>query len=616
MPAARPLITLQEAALGAPGRPLFRGLSLRLGDGERLCLVGRNGCGKSSLLRVLAGELALDAGERLVRAGSRIAYLPQDPQPDPALTVADYIAGGLGGLDPADAQRLAPHVEALLRDLKLDGDAHCGALSGGEGRRAALGRALIGKPDLLLLDEPTNHLDLPTIEWLEDELARFRGSLLMVSHDRRFLERLSRAVLWLDRGVLRRLDKSFAAFDDWAETIAAQEAEAKHKLERQIVREERWLAKGVTARRKRNQGRLARLHALRRERADWLSAPGRAALATGTSARSGRLVIEAEGIGKAFTRPDGRSLPIVSGFSTRIARGDRIGIIGPNGAGKTTLVRLLIGALAPDSGTVRLGEGLETIVFDQRRESLDPEATLWQTLCPGGGDSLMVRGRQRHVVGYLRDFLFDEGQARQPVRSLSGGEKSRLLLARLFARPSNLLVMDEPTNDLDMETLNLLVEVLDAYDGTLLLVSHDRDFLDRLVTSVIALEGDGRIEEHAGGYSDYEARRRAAQTSRPTERTAKRSVASAPKPRQPTGKLSYKDARELDALPAEIARLETEAAALERALADPDLYERDPSAFAETAAKLEQARQSLAAAEDRWLTLEARRESLATGDRP
>ena len=608
----RHLIALQEATLGAPGRPLFRDLSLRLSAGERFCLVGRNGCGKSSLLRLLAGQLALDGGTRQVQAGTRIAYLPQDPMPAADLSIADYVAGGLEDLDPAEAQRLAPHAEGLIRDLGLDGTRLCGALSGGEGRRAALARVLVSKPDVLLLDEPTNHLDLPTIEWLEAELERFRGALLLVSHDRRFLERLSRAVLWLDRGELRRLDKSFAAFDDWAEETAALEAEAKHKLDRKIVREERWLARGVTARRKRNQGRLARLQELRRERAEWLSAPGRAALEAGSASRSGSLVIEAEGLAKAFTRDDGTSLPIVRDFSTRVRRGDRIGIIGPNGAGKTTLVRLLTGALAPDSGSLRHGVGLETLVFDQRRESLDPEATLWETLTPGGGDSIMVRGRQRHVVSYLRDFLFDEGQARQPVRSLSGGEKSRLLLARLFAKPSNLLVMDEPTNDLDMETLDLLVEVLDAYEGTLLLVSHDRDFLDRLVGSVIAMEGGGRVEEHVGGYRDYEAKRQRAPADK-APRAAKKTGSSTPKPRGTSGKLSYKEARELDSLPAEIARLEAEASQLEARLADPELYSRDPKAFAEITSRLQQTRDSLAAAEERWLELESRREALAAG---
>ncbi len=612
MAASQPLIALQEAALGAPGRPLFQGLSLRLQAGERLCLVGRNGCGKSSLLRVLAGEVALDGGTRQLQAGARIAYLPQDPAPDAALSVEDYVAGGLEGLDPAEAQRLAPHAAALLEELGLDAERRCGTLSGGEGRRAALARALLGKPDVLLLDEPTNHLDLPTIEWLERELERFRGALLLVSHDRRFLERLARAVLWLDRGRLRRLDKPFAAYDDWAEEIAAQEAEAKHKLDRRIVREERWLARGVTARRRRNQGRLARLQELRQTRAEWLSAPGRAALESAAAARGGSLVIEAEALSKSFEQEDGGALPIVRDFSTRIRRGDRIGVIGPNGAGKTTLVRLMTGALAPDSGRLRHGEGLEIVTFDQRRESLDPEATLWQSLVPGGGDSIMVRGRQRHVVGYLRDFLFDEGQARQPVRSLSGGEKSRLLLARLFARPSNLLVMDEPTNDLDMETLDLLVEVLDGYEGTLLLVSHDRDFLDRLVGSVIAVEGGGRIAEHVGGYRDYEAKRRGAEPK--PERAAKRVERPAPaKPRSAPGKLSYKDARALDALPDEIARLEAEAAALEAKLADPDLYRRDPAAFAEAGTALERTREALSSAEERWLELESRREALAAG---
>ncbi len=605
---APPLLALREAGLGFGGKPLFASLSLSLGAGERACLVGRNGSGKSSLLRVLAGELELDRGERFVQPGTAVAYLPQDPRPEAGEIVAAHVAGGLA---PSQAATGRHRVDALLKRLTLDAERKIESLSGGEGRRAALARALVGDPDVLLLDEPTNHLDLPTIEWLEQELARYRGALLIVSHDRVFLERLSRVTLWLDRGRILRLDESFAHYDDWAEELRTQEARERHRLTKTIQREERWLARGVTARRKRNQGRLARLQSLRRQRAEWLRAPGSAKLEAAAAEASGTLVIEAEGLSKSFAAGDGAELPVVRDFSTRIRRGDRIGIIGANGAGKTTLVRLLIGALAPDAGRLRLGTGLAPLYFDQKRESLDPEASLWRSLVPDGGDSLMVRGRQRHVVSYLRDFLFEEAQARQPVKSLSGGEKNRLLLARLFARPSNLLVMDEPTNDLDMETLDLLVELLDGYEGTLLMVSHDRDFLDRLATGIFAVEGGGRVQEFAGGYSDYLAQRQPEDAPRHAA-PPKRAAAEAPaKPRSAASKLSYKEARELDALPGRIEELAGEIAALEGRLADPGLFARDAESFKETAARLEAARRALDDAEHRWLALEERREQLS-----
>ncbi len=620
-----PLIALKDARLAFGATTLFSGLSLTLASGERACLVGRNGTGKSSLLKIIAGLQDLDGGERFLQPGTRVAYLPQDPQFDSDETVADYVTR-----DPAQGSKgagdAAPRhaVEAVLVRLELDGARKLGGLSGGEGRRVALARCLVSDPEVLLLDEPTNHLDLPTIDWLEGELKRFRGALLVISHDRTFLSHLTNTTLWLDRGKLQRLDKSFAFFDAWSEELRQQEADAQHKLDRQIVREERWLQRGVTARRKRNQGRLSRLQGLRKERAEWLRQVGAAKLETASSGRSGDMVIEAEGISKSFEGAAGE-LVILKDFSTRIRRGDRLGIIGPNGAGKSTLVKILMGSLAPDAGKLRLGANVEPLYFDQRRESLDPEATLWQVLAPDGGDTIIARGRQRHVVSYLKDFLFDESQARQPVKALSGGEKARLLLARLFAKPSNLLVLDEPTNDLDMETLDLLEEVLSDYEGTLILVSHDRDFLDRLVTSVIAMEGPlengGRTVEVAGGYSDYlhykkqrgeEARadskvRGKAQGAKPG--TAKGEAA---RPKR-SAKLSYKDQRELDGLPARIDSLTAAVAALEEKLADPQLYGKDPTAFAETTRSLGAKRDELAAAEERWLELEAEREALEAG---
>jgi len=609
MPATPPLIALKDARLAFGATTLFDGLSLTLGTGERACLVGRNGTGKSSLLKVLAGLQDLDGGERFLQPGTRVAYLPQDPRFDAAETVAGYVLH-----DPAGGPDAPRHsVDAVLARLDLDGERRLEGLSGGEGRRVALARCLVSDPEVLLLDEPTNHLDLPTIDWLEGELKRFRGALLVISHDRAFLSSLTNTTFWLDRGAVLRLDKSFAAFDDWAEDLRRQEAEAQHKLGRQIVREERWLQRGVTARRKRNQGRLAKLQNLRRERAEWLRQVGTAKLETASSGRSGDMVIEAEGLEKSFATPQG-PLPILKDFSTRIRRGDRLGIIGPNGAGKSTLVRVLIGELPADAGKLRRGANVEALYFDQRRESLDPEATLWQVLVPDGGDTLLVRGRQRHVVSYLKDFLFDESQARQPVKALSGGEKARLLLARLFARPSNLLVLDEPTNDLDMETLDLLQEVLDDYEGTLILISHDRDFLDRLVTSVVAMEGRGRTVEVTGGYSDYLRYRRSQETGgTATAPTAKaRAKPAAAKPR-PVTKLGYKDQRELDSLPARIEALGGEVAKLEERLADPTLYGKAPEVFARITAALNKKRRELEQAEERWLELESRREALESG---
>ncbi len=596
-----PLLTLQDISLTFGTAPLLAGAALAVGAGDRICLVGRNGSGKSSLLRIAAGLLPPDAGRRFVQPGATIRYLPQEPDLSGFATTLAYVEAGL---DP-DATEADRHGAAtLLGHLGLTGDEDPATISGGEARRAALARTLAPRPDILLLDEPTNHLDLPGIEWLERELAALRSGIVVISHDRRLLERLSRATIWLDRGITRTLERGFAAFEPWRDEVLAQEEIDRHKLGRKIAMEEDWLRYGVTARRKRNQKRLADLHGLRERRRQHRAAAGKVRMEAAGADLSGRLVAVAENVSVSY----GERV-IVRDFSTRILRGDRVGIVGANGAGKTTLLNLLTGALAPDSGEVRLGTNLAQVTLDQRRETLDPAQTLRQALTGGSGDTVTVGTQTRHVASYMKDFLFGPEQANTPVGVLSGGERGRLTLARAFARPSNLLVLDEPTNDLDLETLELLQEQLAEYPGTVLLVSHDRDFLDRVVTSVIASEGDGRWVEYAGGYSDMLTQRGPA---------AAAPGAPAPKPRSApparaatqARRMTFKDRHALQTLPAQIAGVQAEIARLGTVLADGGLYARDPARFAATAAALTAAQAALAEAEDRWLALEIERETL------
>ncbi|MDR3514384.1 MAG: ATP-binding cassette domain-containing protein [Azospirillaceae bacterium] len=622
-----PLVALQGASITFGGRPLFSGVDISLGRGERLCLIGRNGSGKSTMLKALAGLIGLDAGERFLQPGTRVGYLPQEPDFSGFPTVHDYVAAGLVADDHSETHR----VDAVLDRLSLPGGRATANLSGGEGRRAALARTLVGDPDVLLLDEPTNHLDLPTIEWLENELVAYRGGLLLISHDRAFLTRLARRTVWLDRGTLRDSNKSFADFENWQTEVFASEEQAAHKLDRKLAAETQWMAEGISARRTRNMGRVRALQQLRRDRAERVRGGAQVRMAVSESDSGGRLVIEAKHITKSFepksfepksfetaadpetgSTTDGRRI-IVSDFSTRILRGDRVGLIGPNGAGKTTLLRMLTGDLAPDGGQVRLGVNLQMIYYDQKREQLDPEATIRQVLCPYGGDSVSVGGQTRHVASYMRDFLFDSRMIDQPTKAMSGGERNRLLLARLFARPSNLIILDEPTNDLDMDTLDLLEEVLDDYQGTLLLVSHDRDFLDRLVTSVIAVEGGGEVTEYPGGYSDYQVQRRGAAVPGEAAPRPRAAPAPAAAPARAPRKLSYKDQRELEALPGQMDKLAAEIRHLEGELADPALFSRDATRFHRTTETLQQRQVELAGAEERWLTLETLRESLEAG---
>ena len=600
-----PILILRDIQLTFGGTPLLEGAELSLSAGERLCLVGRNGSGKSTLLKIAAGQVAPDDGEVFRQPGTTVRYLPQEPDLSGHSTVIAYVEDGLdAGADPYRAAY-------LLERLQVDPDAEPATLSGGEARRAALARTLAPAPDILLLDEPTNHLDLPAIEWLEEELASTRAAQILISHDRRFLENLSRATLWLDRGRTRRLDAGFAAFEAWRDDLLETEETELHKLDRKIAAETQWLRKGVTARRKRNQGRLRALFDLREQRRQHRRADGTVAMAASEAAASGKRVLEATSISKAFG-----DLTVVRDFSIRIQRGDRVGFVGPNGAGKTTLVNTLIGELAPDDGEVRFGANVEMLTVDQQRDSLDPGTTLRDALTGGGGDTVMVGGQARHVVGYMKDFLFAPEQLGTPIERLSGGERGRLMLARALARPSNLLVLDEPTNDLDLETLDLLQELLSEYAGTLLLISHDRDFLDRVVTSTVAFDGDGRWIEYAGGYADMLAQR--GEDVGPADPPAAAKPARTPKPPKPNDpsartarrKLSYKQQRALESLPGRMEELQAHSAALETLLADPELYSRDPAKFEAATSALAQHQSDLAAAEEEWLELEMLREEM------
>lgn len=597
-----PLLALRDVWLTFGGTPIFTGITLSVSAGEKVCLVGRNGSGKSTLLKILAGEVPTDGGERFVQPGLRLAYMPQDP-PAEGNNVHEYVAAGLPEAERDQTWR----VDAVLDSLKLDGGRELQNLSGGEGRRAALARALVGEPEALLLDEPTNHMDLPTILWLEEQLIAYGGALVVISHDRRFLERVSQQCLWLEAGTARRHEQGFTAFPAWQEEVYASLDAELDRTQNRLRQEMHWLARGVTARRKRNMGRLRALHTLRDEKGQRQNAQidrrRKVALEADSGDVSGRLVIEAKDISKAFG-----DKTLVKDFSTRIMRGDRVGLIGPNGAGKTSMLKLLTGELAPDSGTIRLGTTLELAVFDQKIEQLDPERSIWDTLTDGRGDQVWVRGTPRHVVGYMKDFLFSENQARTPIKALSGGERNRLLLAKILAKPANLLVLDEPTNDLDMDTLDLLEEALDDYGGTLLVVSHDRDFLDRLVTSIIAVEGDGDVHEYVGGYSDYLDQRPKPDASQEKPSPSTKTVTDRTSGK--SARMSYKDARELEQLPTKIDAMGTEIAKLEAELNDGTLYTKDPARFQKTAARLDTLRNDLAQAEDRWLELEAQREEL------
>jgi len=601
---APPLLQLKDIALTFGGTPLLTGAELSVSTGERVSVVGRNGSGKSTLLKIAAGLVEPDRGSVFVQPGALVRYLPQEPDFSGFASTLAYVEAGLR---PDDDTHAARH---LLEQLGFTGQEDPAHLSGGESRRASLARVLTPSPDILLLDEPTNHLDLTTIEWLERDLDSRNTALVIISHDRRFLSTLSRSMVWLDRGRTRRIERGFAHFEEWRDTVLAEEERDQHKLDRKIVAEEHWMRYGVTARRKRNMRRVGQLQALREQRRTYRAAAGNASITTSSAAPSGMLVIEAAGIGKSY---DGR--PVVRDFSIRIQRADRIGIVGPNGSGKTTLVSVLTGILPPDSGSVRLGSTLAVATLNQHRDSLDPDVTVTEALTGGRGDTVTVNGHAKHVVSYMRDFLFTSEQMRTPLGKLSGGERGRLMLAQALAKSSNLLVLDEPTNDLDMETLEVLEDMLGEYPGTVLLISHDRDFLDRLVSGVIAPDGNGRWIEYAGGYSDMLAQRGVDPTreqhKREPRKAAKEPVSTAGGPRPARRRMSFKDKHALETFPKTIATLQAEASKLQAKLDDPKFYGRNRAAFEKVTAALGELQQKIAVAEEQWLELELLREELA-----
>jgi ABC transport system ATP-binding/permease protein len=598
---SRLLLSLKDISLTFGGRPLLDKAELWLADDEKLCLVGRNGSGKSTLLKIAAGLVEPDSGERFFQPGTTVHYLPQEPDFGGAVSVATYVEAGLGPM--GEIWR----VQHYLRELGLTGDEEPSRLSGGEARRAALARALASDPDVLLLDEPTNHLDLPAIEWLEEELRSFRGALILISHDRRFLESLSNRTVWIDRGQARRMEKGFAHFEEWRDQVLAEEEREQALLAQSIAREEHWMRYGVTARRKRNMRRVDLLATLRTQQKEHVGKQGHVKLSVSDGALSGKLVAEVTKLSKAFS-----TRKIVGNLDLLVLRGNRLALVGPNGAGKTTLIKLITGQLEPDAGVVKLGTNLEIVTLDQNRGSLKPDDTLADVITGGRGNSVTINGETKHVMTYMKDFLFRPEQARAPVSVLSGGERARLILARELAKPSNVLILDEPTNDLDLETLDLLQEMLSDYPGTVIVVSHDRDFLDRVATSVLMHEGEGKWIEYAGGYSDMVAQRGAGVQQAKVENPVVKAIAqervveAAPK-----RKLSFKEKHALETLPAKMEALQAELKQLEVTLADAGLFARDGKAFEKASLRHAAAGQELVAAEEQWLELEILRESLA-----
>ena len=589
---AAPILSFEGLGLVQGSGWLFRGLDVHVGARDRLALIGRNGAGKTTFLKLLAGVIEADEGRRSIVPGTRVIILEQEPRMLGCTTLRDYVMGG-------DDAPVAHEAEAIADQLGIDLNREAATASGGERRRAAIARALAQNPDVLLLDEPTNHLDIHAIEWLEEWLNRFRGAFVVISHDRTFLTRLTRQTLWLDRGSMRRAEIGFGGFEAWADQVAADEERSAQRLDARLKLEEHWLLRGVTGRRKRNMGRLNKLVEMRAERAAMQGPQGTANLATASDDAKTKIVVDVKGVSKGYG-----DRTIIRDLTLRVARGDRIGIVGANGAGKSTLLKLLTGEIQPDTGHIRLAKTLDAVIIDQQRSRMEPEKTVRDVLADGG-EWIDVLGARKHVHGYLKEFLFEPKLIDAKVGTLSGGERSRLLLAREFARPSNLLVLDEPTNDLDLETLDLLQEVISDYDGTVLIVSHDRDFLDRTVTMTLGLDGSGTVDVIVGGYADWEAKRKP-RTAKKVEKPAP--ATEAPKPK--TAKLTYKDQRDYDLLPKRIEEIEANIARDEAALADPDLYARDPGRFQTLTREIEKAREEKDAAEMRWLELAEQVEAL------
>ena len=606
--AEAPIYTLKGAALSFGTNQLFSNVDLYINRGDKISLVGRNGSGKSTLLKVIAGVIEADKAEIFMQPGLHIAYMAQEPDFEGYATLRDVVKAGL----PDDDGTKDYKADILIEKFSIAADSAPSQSSGGERRKAALARALIGEPDILLLDEPTNHLDMPSIEILEQIIADFRGAVIVISHDRMFLSHVSQTMFWLDRGILRRNNRGFKYFEEWQEQVIEQEIIEQKYLNKKIEEETEWLHKGVTARRRRNMGRLRRLQQLRQERKEQIKRIGSVDLEIAEGDFRSKLVIEAKHIYKSYGDRE-----LIKDFSIRIIKGNKIGIVGPNGAGKTTLIKLLTKRIEPDSGFVRLGKNLEEAYFDQNRITLDPKKTLWQTLC-GKGDHIWVRGQYRHVVAYLKDFLFRPDQAQCPVSALSGGEKNRLMLAVALAQPSNFLVLDEPTNDLDMDTLDLLQEVLDDYSGTVLLVSHDRDFIDRVVTSVIYMPGNGTVYEHAGSYSDLLTKLSEHKISAGVG-VVKKVIKKEPEKTtsnisNKTARLSYNQQRLLNVLPGEIEQLENKIQQTEQALSNADLYLQNPDEFGRLSKELEELNQQKDDKETKWLELQMLKESLEKND--
>ena len=600
--ARNPLLQMSGISLTFGGDPVFSDLDLVVQPGDRVALVGRNGSGKSTLMKVMVGLVEADQGEVMVPPSKSVGYMDQDPEMEGFAVLGDYASSGL---EPGELYK----VERAGEGLKFDPERPVETASGGERRRAALAKLMAEAPDLMLLDEPTNHLDIEAIAWLERELGAMRAAYVLISHDRAFLRALTRTTLWIDRGTVLRQEQGFEAFEGWRDKVWEEEDQQRHKLNRLIKSEARWAVEGISARRKRNQGRVRALQVLRADKAAQIKRRGPAAMVLESGPKPGRKVIEAKGVTKAFGTQQ-----IVRNFDLLVQRGDRLAFVGPNGVGKTALLKMLLGQVEPDEGSISLGTNLEIAVFDQARAQLDPEMTLWDSLTgdpeirvSGKVDQVMVGGRPKHVVGYLKEFLFDDSQVKAAVKSLSGGEKARLLLAKLLAKPSNLLVLDEPTNDLDVETLDLLQELLDNYDGTVLLVSHDRDFLDRVATTTIAMEGNGRATVYAGGWSDYIDQR-----VEIINKNVEKSIISEPKLKRksrPGTGLSFSEKHRLEKLPSEIARIEAEIAKLEELMSDPDLFMREQVKFQKTTEALVERQEKLSAAEEEWLRLEEKAEA-------